>query len=281
MEDLKDTKPATNSRRGNIEENTNTRVTTRAEKPSSVEGVSSPKRVVYDSTAGSELQGTTDLDRGPEYIARLQAVLEETLSKPRKGTHVTDLVLCRRLRVFREIDPLPINAKTLAIFVTGMAIHGVYQWLLLRDNRRFEREKHLEFRGVMGSADIVDKIRNIPIEFKSTRASSILEAKSWHVQQLKYYMAMLGASQGYLMYQLLMHFGNTPFKTFKITMTAHERKELLDKLVEEADSLKRAMEARDPSLAKPVYDDPKLNWLCRDCPYQVNCKRIQEAAAAA
>jgi CRISPR/Cas system-associated exonuclease Cas4 (RecB family) len=222
-----------------------------------------------------------NLDLGHEYITRLQTGLEETLSKPRKGTHITDLVLCKRLRVFREIDPLPIDAKTLAIFAIGMSIHGVYQWLLLRDSRRFEREKHLEFRGVMGSADIVDKIRNIPIEFKTTRALNITDPKPWHEQQLKWYMAMLGASEGYIMYQKLMHFGNAPFKTFKITMTEQERKEQLDKLVDEADSLKRAMEARDPSLAKPVYDDPKLNWLCRDCPYQINCKRMQDAAAAA
>jgi hypothetical protein len=56
--------------------------------------------------------------------------------------------------------------------------------------------------------------------------------------------------------------------------------------VEEADSLKRAMEAKealpkDPSLAKPVYADPKLNWLCKDCVYQIKCKRIQEAVSAA
>jgi hypothetical protein len=114
---------AENERWNDIEENTNTH------------------------TTGSE---DTDLDRGPEYVARLQAGLEETLSKPRRGTHVTDLVLCSRLRVFREIDPLPIDAKTLAIFATGMAFHRVYQWLLLRDSRRFEREKHLEFRGIMG-----------------------------------------------------------------------------------------------------------------------------------
>jgi hypothetical protein len=209
---------------------------------------------------------TNDIDRGPEYIERLQTGMEETLSKPRIGTHVTDLVLCGTQRVFREIDPLPISAKTLAIFATGMAIHGVYQWLLLRDSRRFEREKHLEFRGINGSVDIYDKIRNIPLEFKTTRASNISEPKPWHVQQLKYYMAMLNAGEGYILYQLLMHFGNTPFKAFKITMSAKERKEQLDKLVDEADSLKRAMKARDPSLAKPVYDDPKLNWLCKDCP---------------
>ena len=92
---------------------------------------------------------------------------------------------------------------------------------------------------------------------------------------------MSNATQGYIMYQLVMHFGNAPFRTFKITMSAQERKEQLDKLVDEADSLKRVMEARDPSLAKPVYADPKLNWLCKDCPYQVNCKRMQDAAAAA
>ena len=188
---------------------------------------------------------------------------------------MTDLVLCSRLRVFREIDPVPITAKTLSIFTIGMAIHSVAQWLL-RDSRRFEREKHLEFRGVMGSADIFDKIRNILIEFKTTRASNISEPKPWHVQQLKWYMAMLGTSEGYIMYQLLMHFGNTPFRTFKITMSAKERKEQLDKLVEEADSLKRAKEARDPSLARPVYADPKLNWLCKECVYQINCKRIQD-----
>jgi CRISPR/Cas system-associated exonuclease Cas4 (RecB family) len=222
----------------------------------------------------------SNLDRGPEYVARMQGGMEEIVSKPREGTHVTDVLLCKRLRVFREIDPLPITAKALSIFVTGMANHTVAQWLFLRDGRRFEREKHLEFGGVTGSVDVLDKMRNIPIEFKTTRASSISQPKPWHVQQLKYYMAMLNASQGYILYQLLMHFGDSPFRSFKITMSAQERKNQLDKLVDEAGSLKRALDARDPSLAKPVYDDPSLNWLCKDCPYQMNCKRIQEAAAA-
>jgi hypothetical protein len=59
-------------------------------------------------------------------------------------------------------------------------------------------------------------------------------------------MAMLGASQGIVLYQLLMHFGNTPFKTFQILMSAQERKDQRDKLVKEVLSLKRAMEAGDP-----------------------------------
>lgn len=222
-----------------------------------------------------------DLDLGEEYKARMQAAMEEFMSRPRKGTHVTDLVLCSRLRVFREIDPLPIDANTLSIFTAGAAIHGAVQWLFLHDRKRFEREKHLEFQGISGSIDVYDKIRNIPLEFKTTRASNIMNPKPWHVQQLKYYMAMLNASQGYMLYQLLMHFGNTPFRAFKITMNTQERKYQLDKLVKEAASLKKALVARDPSLAKPVYNNPSLKWLCNDCPYQVNCKSIQDAAAAA
>jgi CRISPR/Cas system-associated exonuclease Cas4 (RecB family) len=266
-----------------------------SEKRSTAEDVSESKdrmmypRIASATSAAHEHRNEEGRKRGivsasdlrEEYLSRMKVAAEEIVSKPREGIHVTDLVLCSRLGVFRAIDPLPISAKTVGILTTGMAVHGVTQWLFLSDRKRFEREKHLEFRGIRGSVDILDKIRNIPLEFKTTRASNILEPKPWHVQQLKYYMAILGASQGYMLYQLLVHFGDTPFKAFRITMNEKERKEQLDKLVEEADSLKKAKEARDPSLAKPVYADPVLNWLCRDCPYQVNCKKIQEAAAAA
>jgi hypothetical protein len=44
------------------------------------------------------------------------------------------------------------------------------------------------------------------------------------------------------------------------------RKNQRDKLVKEINSLKRAMEAGDPSLARPVNNDPSLNWLCKDPP---------------
>ena len=40
------------------------------------------------STRGLE---TPDIDRGEEYIECMQTGLEETLSKPRRGTHVTDV----------------------------------------------------------------------------------------------------------------------------------------------------------------------------------------------
>jgi CRISPR/Cas system-associated exonuclease Cas4 (RecB family) len=146
---------------------------------------------------------------------------------------------------------------------------------------KFLMRKNYEFKDIQGSVDIYDRRRNIPLEFKTTRASDIREPKSFHVEQLKYYMSILSAEEGYMLYQLLMHFGQTPFKTFRITMSAEERKAQRDKLVKEIDSLKKAMEAGNPSLARSVDKDPSLNWLCKDCPYLMKCQEIQRGATAA
>lgn len=220
-------------------------------------------------------------DLGYQYIVRMQEAMEEWFSKPRAGSHVTDVVMCPRQRVYREIDRLPIDAKTVSIYSAGKAIHEAVQLLFLSDKRTFEREKYVEYEDIQGSVDIYDRRRNIPLEFKTTRASDIREPKSFHVEQLKYYMSILGAEEGYMIYQLLMHFDETPFKSFKITMNAEERKEQRDKLVNEIDSLKRAMDAHDPSVARSVCKDPSLNWLCKDCPYLLDCKKVEQGAASA
>jgi hypothetical protein len=81
----------------------------------------------------------------------------------------------------------------------------------LFDRRTFEREKHLEFKDIQGSVDIYDRRRNIPLEFKTSRASDIKEPKIWNVEQLKYYMAMLDVPEGYMLYQLL-----PPFRRYSL-----------------------------------------------------------------
>ena len=64
-------------------------------------------------------------------------------------------------------------------------------------------------------------------------------------------------------------------------MNAQERRNQREKLVTEINSLRRATENKDPSIARSVEKDSSLNWLCRDCPYLTDCKRIQQAAAGA
>lgn len=240
-----------------------------------------------DGYTGHEIDITDDdtsnacTDLGDHYLRRMQEAMEEWFSKPREGYHVSDICLCPRQKVFREIDRVPIDAKTVSIYSAGKAIHEAVQLLFLSDKRTFEREKYVEYEDIQGSIDIYDRRRNTPLEFKTTRASDIKEPKIFHVEQLKYYMAMLDATEGYMLYQLLMHFGQTPFKTFRITMSAEERKTQRDKLVREINSLKKAMGAGNPSLARSVEKDPSLNWLCKDCPYLTDCKKIQQDAAAA
>jgi hypothetical protein len=223
-------------------------------------------------------------DLGERYIARTQEAMQKWNSKPRDGFHITDVVLCKRLVVFRKVDPRPIDAKTVSIYVIGKSSHEAYQSLYRSDKRTFEIEKYVEYRDIQGSVDIYDRRNNIPLEFKTTRASDIKEPKFWHSEQLRYYMGLLGAKQGILIYQLLMHFGETPFRAFKISMNAKERKHQRDKLVREVDSLKRATEAGSPALVSSVRKNPALNWMCSDCPYAGKCEQMeqmQDAAAAA
>jgi hypothetical protein len=63
-------------------------------------------------------------------------------------------------------------------------------------------------------------------------------------------------------------------------MTDQQRKEQLDKLVTEMKSYRNAMEAKDPSLARGVYSDVELKWLCGDCPYLEECEQMRAAGAA-
>jgi hypothetical protein len=122
----------------------------------------------------------------------------------------------------------------------------------------FEREKYLEYQDIHGSVDIYNRRRNVPIEFKTSR-TDINEPKSFHIEQLKYHMTMLNASDGYMLYQCLYHFGNKLFKDFRITMSSSKRADQRKKLVDEINSLKKGLDARDLSLAREISNDIGLN----------------------
>ena len=220
-------------------------------------------------------------DLEPDYIAMLRETMEEWYSKPREGKHVTDITFCPRQRVFKEVDPLPITDRELNMFSSGRAIHEAVQHLFMNNQRRFEKEKYLEYENIEGSVDIYDKKRNIPIEFKTTRSTTIDKPRAFHVEQLKYYMAILNSPVGYVLYQCLMHFEDKPFRKFKITMTEVERKEQLAKLVHEMKSLETAKITKDPAVARHVYLDTELKWLCKECPYLKECEQMRAAGAAA
>ncbi|MFZ0223409.1 MAG: hypothetical protein WAM42_17135 [Candidatus Nitrosopolaris sp.] len=52
-----------------------------------------------------------DEDTDQDYVAMMREMMEQWYSKPRNGWHVTDIALCPRQRVFKQIYPLPITDK--------------------------------------------------------------------------------------------------------------------------------------------------------------------------
>jgi hypothetical protein len=85
-------------------------------------------------------QTATESDEA-DYVAMMRETMEQWYSRPRTGSHVTDVVLCPRQRVFKEIDPLPMTDKDLNLFSSGRAIHEAVQSLFMSNPRRFETEK--------------------------------------------------------------------------------------------------------------------------------------------
>jgi hypothetical protein len=164
-----------------------------------------------------------------DYIAIMRETMEQWYSRPRNGWHVTDIALCPRQRVFKAIDPLPLTDKELNMYSSGSAVHEAVQWLFMSNPGRYEKEKYVEYNDIEGSIDIFDKKRNTPIEFKTLRSSNIDKPKSFQEEQLRYYMAMQNSPVGYMIYQCLMHFGNSPWRRFKVTMTEQQRKDQLEK----------------------------------------------------
>lgn len=215
-----------------------------------------------------------------DYIGRMRDTMKGWYSRPRNGWHVTDIVLCPRQRTFKAIHPLPVTDKELNFYCSGKAVHEAVQRLLMADPGRFEKEKYVEYNGIEGSIDIYDKKKNTPLEFKTLRSSKIDKPKIFHEEQLRYYMAMQGASTGYMIYQCLLHFGDSPWKAFKVTMTEQERQTRLEKLVREITSLQNAIKAKDPSMARGVYLDKDLKWLCEDCPYMTECEEMRGTGEA-
>lgn len=192
----------------------------------------------------------------------------------REGIHVTDLTLCSRKSVFRKLQPTALTMKELNFFTSGRAIHEAIQSLC--DPEKFEMEKEITYNEVSGHVDLYDIRNNIPIECKSMRVAKVENPKSFHVKQLKDYMAILGSSTGIILYQCLLNFEDKPFVEFEIHMTQKEIDKQLKDLGLRARLHQKALEKKDAMLAPFVLNDPNMNWLCRSCSYLKKCQEADK-----
>ena len=195
------------------------------------------------------------------------------LSKERFGYHVSDALMCARQHVFKTMNPIPLTEREIELFNYGKSIHKSFADALYYYNpTRFKPEYGVEYMGITGHIDVMDLKKNIPIELKTTQQTWINEPKSFNIQQLKWYMALLNSTTGFLIYHL--NIVENRWKKFKITMTQTEIHEQRHKLVNEMKSIKFALKSKDASLARAIWRDESLNWLCKNCPFINECKEI-------
>ena len=130
---------------------------------------------------------------------------------------------------------------------------------------------------ITGHIDLYDKIDNLPVEAKSMRVKDITEPKPHHLEQLKAYMALTNSENGILLYQLLLHFEDKPWREFHVTMSSDERDKKFNEMQLDAHKLEMAVSKGDPQLARHIAYNPDFNWLCRNCPYSDACTKLRSA----
>lgn len=227
-------------------------------------------------------------------LPALTDALDQLYNDKREGIHVSDLVLCPRKTLFRRLNPAKTTPTELNFFTLGKSLHQAAQDLTKVHGEQFaqEQEVWMDEQGktwyggddtgiedafpkdssVVAHIDIYDKKNNVPVEMKGIRKADIDQPKSFHAQQLRYYMAITGAEKGIVLYQLLMNFKDKPFKEFILSMDEVERTAEKQKLMREMKHFKKALDAKDPRLARDVMSDPELNWQCDSCKYLPQCQ---------
>jgi CRISPR/Cas system-associated exonuclease Cas4 (RecB family) len=201
------------------------------------------------------------------YVDVLKEAIEELALKC-KTTSVTDLTKCHRQKVFSIIDPVPKTEEELYNIILGEAAHHVVERLFEVLASRFRSEIILQYQDIKGKIDVFDKLYDTVIELKISKSLEMSRPFKFHEEQIKYYMAIKGSDEGRIIY-LINKIADS--KSFQIHMTEEQRKKQLEKLESNAKSLQDAINAQDPSIAKTIYEDDEMRWMCNKCPYLQEC----------
>ncbi|MHB8603375.1 MAG: PD-(D/E)XK nuclease family protein [Nitrosotalea sp.] len=197
--------------------------------------------------------------------------LEQEYSSLRGGIHVSDLTLCIRQSVFRNLYPLPPSEKDIGYFLDGARRHETLQKLYQgNDPAHIITEKRGFFEGVSFSIDIYNKI---PIEFKTTRANKAI-SEHW-LRQLAYYMLASSSNIGILQVQRIVpRQAEKIFPAYLIEFTDEEQRIFwLQDFKFRKEAFKNAVDKQDPSLAP--LDRGDENWLCKGCKYRSDCDELE------
>ena len=125
-----------------------------------------------------------------------------------------------------------------------------------------------------GRVDIYDKETNNIVDLKTSKSEKILlKPFRFHEEQIRFYMAISGSEEGHIIYHM-DKLGK--YLSFPIYMSDKERINQLEKLEHEAGLLQNAIDRKDPSLVRGIYNEAEISWLCNKCAYLEKCIEIRE-----
>lgn len=213
----------------------------------------------------------------PDYLGQRLTYFEWLCMKPRAIGHVSDLLMCMRQRVFQKLSPSKPTLKQMNYYSSGGSMHSKNQEMQASDPGAFISEYKLFYKGLSGSVDVYDRVNNIPLEYKTPRKDGPLrEPQSYNLEQLKTYMSILGSDSGYLEYQFVTaNRRSIDYQFFWIDMDANEREHQLEVMLSKLANLREGVDNEEPALTEGVWDDPSMNWLCKDCPYKEPCEGMR------
>jgi hypothetical protein len=111
-----------------------------------------------------------------------------------KTISVKDLTLCQRKKVFSTIDPLPMTNAELYKLISGQTDHDIIERHFMLYPDRFKSEMQIRYKQVTGKIDIYDKKLSNVLDIKTSKSNQILlDPFKFHVEQVKYYMAMINS----------------------------------------------------------------------------------------
>jgi CRISPR/Cas system-associated exonuclease Cas4 (RecB family) len=198
---------------------------------------------------------------------------EESNNKRIRNLHVSD-ILYPRLAYFNRFHYKPPTEKDLLCWTAGTAHHNLLENLY---KKKEAKEKSIEWEGIHGTCDMVEASGE-PIEIKTTRAYEVYRKDNipeGYINQLKYYMAMIGSLRGHLFIFYLAIRENgamTPkLVSYEVRITKEEIEEIKRDIINRKNSISEAMISGD------IKHLPKCqSFMCKNCKYLELCTKGEE-----
>lgn len=217
-----------------------------------------------------------DKEKSMELMQRIEEKFGESSRRTARGSemHVSDLTGCQ-LRPYCRVIGIPreTTKQQVGIMVFGIIAETILGWTFPKDQLQFPSNLSLleGEENIFGHIDIYEKFI-FPLEVKASRKNIFKrsEIPIYWVEQLMSYMAMQGATKGWL---VLFNVFSCQIMAFQFRLSKDDILAWLITLTNRASIIKDAVRRKDPS---NLEINPQQYEMCdykHHCPRADECKR--------